>query len=53
MPHHMHTQLVARIQIDLATDSLNNNWLQTVIMHTFLKTFSNKKGYYFMVIEPK
>ena len=41
MPHHLHTQLDARIQIDLVTVFLNNNWLQAVIMHTSLKTFSN------------
>ena len=40
MPHHLHTQLDARIQIDLVTDSLNNNCLQAVIMHTSIKTFS-------------
>ena len=53
MPNHLHTQLDVRIQIDLVTVSLNNNWLLAVIMHTSLKTFSNQKGYYFMVIEPK
>ena len=33
MPHHLHTQLDAGIQIDLVKVSLNNNYLQAVIMH--------------------
>ena len=41
MPHYLQPQLDARIQIDLVTVSLNNNWLKAVIMHTSLKTISN------------
>ena len=33
MPHHLHTQLDAMVQIDLRTVSLKNNFLQTFIMH--------------------